>query len=53
MTGFEGIIIGKCIYLFGCTQYELAPEEKDGKVSDTLWFDDGRIEVIGEGRPLG
>ena len=49
VTGFEGIIVGKAEYLFGCNQFGLAPEAKDGKVNDTHWFDEGRIEVLGRG----
>jgi len=49
ITGFEGIIVGKISYLFGCAQYGIAPEAKDGKVSETHYFDEGRIEVIGNG----
>ena len=49
ITGFEGIIIGKINYLFGCAQYGIAPKSKDGKVKDTNWFDEGRVEIIGNG----
>jgi hypothetical protein len=49
VTGFEGIIIGRIEYLFGCNQYGLTPPAKDGKTNDTQWFDEGRIEVIGNG----
>ncbi|OGV56923.1 MAG: hypothetical protein A2X49_02140 [Lentisphaerae bacterium GWF2_52_8] len=50
ITGFTGIVIGKCDYLFGCSQYGLCPVVgKDGKIGDTHWFDEGRIEVIGNG----
>ena len=49
ITGFEGIIISKITYLYGCAQYGLAPEVRDGKVGDTNYFDDGRIEIIGHG----
>ena len=49
VTGFAGILIGKIEYLFGCTQYGIAPEVKDGKVNETNWFDEGRIEVLGRG----
>lgn len=49
ITGFEGIIIGKINYLFGCAQYGIAPKSTDGKVNDTNWFDEGRIEIIGNG----
>jgi hypothetical protein len=49
VTGFEGIIIGKITYLYGCNQYGISPKAKDGKVLDTNWFDEGRIEIIGNG----
>lgn len=49
VTGFTGIIIGRIDYLFGCTQYGLSPEAKDGKIIDTSWFDEGRIEIVGIG----
>jgi len=49
VTGFEGIIIGKVTYLYGCNQYGLAPKAKNGKVEDSSWFDEGRIEIVGEG----
>ena len=47
ITGFEGIIIGKIKYLFGCRQYAIAPPVKDGELKDAQWFDEGRIEIIG------
>lgn len=49
ITGFKGIVIGKINYLFGCDQYGIAPEAKDGKTNGTCWFDEGRIEIIGKG----
>lgn len=49
ITGFEGIIIGRCQYLTGCDQYGLVPRAVDGKIEGSQWFDEGRIEVIGEG----
>lgn len=52
ITGFEGIIIGKIIYLFGCHQYGIAPQGYDkekGTRFETQWFDEGRIEIIGDG----
>ena len=50
ITGFEGVITGRAQYLFGCDQYSIVPVvDKDGKVSDTQWFDEGRIEIIGTG----
>lgn len=49
VTGFEGVIIGRCQYLTGCDQYGLVPPARDGKIEGSQWFDEGRIEVIGEG----
>lgn len=49
VTGFEGIIIGKTSYLTGCDVYGLAGPATDGKVNDTNWFDEGRLEIIGDG----
>jgi len=49
VTGFEGIIVAKGIHLFGCTTYALAPKAKDGEIKDSHWFDEGRIEITGEG----
>ncbi len=50
ITGFEGIIVGRVQYLFGCNQYLLVPPVKsDGTLVEGQWFDEGRIEVIGSG----
>jgi hypothetical protein len=49
VTGFEGIIIGRCDYLYGCRQYGLVPSAKKGEIGGTQWFDEGRVEVIGRG----
>jgi hypothetical protein len=50
ITGFEGIITSKHIYLTGCNQYGIQPSvDKDGKVPEKNYFDEGRIEITGEG----
>lgn len=49
VTGFEGVIVAKIAYLFGCEQYGVAPASTDGKVNDTYYFDAGRVEIIGDG----
>lgn len=49
VTGFEGIIIGKITYLTGCNQFGISPPAKDGETFNTQWFDEGRIEITGEG----
>jgi len=50
VTGFEGIITAIAKHLFGCDTYYLTPKcDKDGKRGEPCWFDNGRIEIIGEG----
>lgn len=49
ITGFEGIIIGRCQYLTGCDQYGLVPPAKDGKIEGAQWFDEGRVTIVGAG----
>ncbi len=49
VTGFEGIITAKVNYLYGCNQYGITPKAQDGKTLDTNYFDEGRIEIIGNG----
>jgi hypothetical protein len=50
VTGFTGIITSKHFYLYGCAQYGVSPQvDKDGKIPDIRYFDEGRLEIIGEG----
>lgn len=50
ITGFEGIVTGRAEYLYGCTQYCLAPKAApDGAIRDSQWFDEGRIQFVGRG----
>lgn len=50
ISGLTGIIIGRAEYLFGCAQYGLVPPiGADGQPSNASWFDEGRIEIVGEG----
>lgn len=49
ITGFEGIVTGCAEYLTGCDQYVLQPKcEKQGTYPDGQWFDEGRLELVGE-----
>lgn len=49
ITGFQGIITGHAEYLTGCDQYILQPKcEKQGAYPEANWFDEGRLELIGE-----
>lgn len=50
ITGFEGIATSKHIYLTGCNQFGVQPQvDEKGKVPDKGYFDEGRLEVTGEG----
>lgn len=52
ITNYEGIIIGKINWMFGCAQYGIASQtlnKETGKRPDTEWFDEGRIEIMGKG----
>ena len=50
VTGYEGITTGYCTYLYGCGQYNIIPGlQSDGKLGESYWFDEGRIEVVGSG----
>lgn len=50
ITGFEGIITGRCEHITGCNTYGLKPKiDKDGKVCDAEWVDEGMIMIIGKG----
>lgn len=50
VTGFTGIVIGKAEYLTGCNQYGVQPKvTKEQKVDSAIWFDEGRLEIVGPG----
>lgn len=47
ITEFTGKIIAKSISISGDISYGLSPKfEKDNKENDSIWFDEGRIEII-------
>lgn len=49
ITGFVGVIIGKCSYISGCDQLLLTPRVgADNTSKDAVWFDSSRIEVVQE-----
>lgn len=44
VSGFEGFITSKHIYLTGCTQYGLqAPVDEKGNLIEVKYFDEGRL----------
>lgn len=50
VTGFTGICTGQTRWMYGCDQYCITPKVDDkGKCGESQWFDDGRIEAIGDG----
>jgi len=46
ITRFKGVITGTCFYLTGCNQYLITAKADDGKEPVSLWYDEGRIELI-------
>ncbi len=50
ITGFEGIIVGRAQYLTSCSQAVLVPTvDGKGLARAGEWFDEARLEIIGEG----
>lgn len=50
VTGFEGVMLGRCEYMTGCTQVLVVPGvDKDGKRLDGEWFDVDRVTVVKAG----
>ena len=46
-TGFKGIAVSRIEYLFGCIRIGIqGPLDKEGKVSDPLYFDEPQLESI-------
>jgi hypothetical protein len=51
ITGFTGTATGYVQYITGCNQYLLAPKVgEDGDLKSPQWFDEQRLEVVGETR---
>ena len=50
VTGLEGIVIAKCIYLNGCIQFEIAPAVNEkGETIKTQWIDQQQLEFVDHG----
>ena len=50
ITGFKGIITGRCEHITGCDTYGLKGKvDKDGKVTDAHWIDEGQVKITGKG----
>ena len=47
ISGFKGIITSRSEHINGCNRYWVSPSvDKDGKLPDGYWFDEGELEVI-------
>ena len=47
ITGFEGIVTSKHIYLTGSAQYGLQKAvDKEGNIPKVKFFDEGRLEIV-------
>lgn len=47
LTGYKGLITGRCDYITGCNQYLLQPKGKNNaEYPKSTWFDENRIEVL-------
>ena len=55
ITGYEGIVIGRTEYLFGCVRALVQARHLDGartkggKPHEGLWFDEPQLEVLKAG----
>ena len=49
VSGITGIATSRIDYLYGCSQYGIIPPAVDSKMPESVWLDEGRVEVIGEG----
>ena len=50
VTGFKGIAIGRSVFLNGCVRVGIqAKADKDGKVTDAIWFDEPQLKVTKRG----
>lgn len=50
VSNFKGKILVIMEQLHNCSQYYIEPTvDKDGKPRDGAWFDEGRLNVIGQG----
>jgi hypothetical protein len=49
ISGFKGIVTGKCSYITGCEQFLVQPKSKktDSK-PDAVWFDIDRLQSVGK-----
>lgn len=47
VTGFMGIVLGRCEYISGCNQLLVHPGlGPDGAMRESLWMDEQRLEFV-------
>ena len=53
MTGFEGVVVARTDWLYGCTRIGIEPTtlDKEGNPKDERWFDEQRVEVVKKTAP--
>lgn len=50
VTGFEGIVIGIHLWLYGCRRISIQPQElKDGKPIEAISIDEPQCEILERG----
>lgn len=50
VSGFGGIAVARCAYLSGCIQFGIKPPvDKDGKMIDVAYLDEGELEIVETG----
>ena len=48
ITGFQGVVTGRCEYISGCHQVLLVPPTDDkGSYVESHWFDESRCDRVG------
>ena len=49
ISGYKGMVTSRSEHLNGCNRYWVAPRvDKDGKLYEGYWFDEGELELIEE-----
>jgi hypothetical protein len=48
VTGFDGVIVAKCIFLYKATQFEVQPDQlkADGEIRAAVWFEETRLVAV-------
>lgn len=47
ISGFKGVAIGRCVWLYGCVRVIVQSQElKDSKPVEPQWFDEAQVQVI-------